>query len=69
MAKSTRNSGSSWADADVSQIKRLARQQTPTREIARTLGRTEAAIRSRAQKEGISLRAAGKRPAAARKKR
>lgn len=62
MAKSTRNSGNSWRAADDTQLRKLARQNTPTRVIGLKLGRTEAAVRSRAQKEGISLKPTNQRP-------
>lgn len=58
MAKAKSKSGGSWTAKDLKEMQRLVRKASPTRKIAKALGRTEAAIRSRAQKEGISLRVA-----------
>lgn len=40
MAKYNRNSGKAWAPKDVSRLKSLAKQNTPTRVIGLKLGRT-----------------------------
>lgn len=55
MNKSTRNTGKHWKSSDVSQLKQLARGNTPTRVIGLRLGRTENAIYAEASKKGISL--------------
>lgn len=55
MAKSTRNSGKPWKPTDVSQLKQLAKGNTPTRVIGLKLGRTEISIYNKASQEGISL--------------
>jgi hypothetical protein len=60
--KSTRNTGKPWAKGDVQQLKQLARENTPTRVIGLKLGRTEAAVRSKAQTEGISLKPTNQSP-------
>jgi hypothetical protein len=53
--KSTRNTGKSWTSTDIAQLRKLAKQDTPTRVIGIKLGRTEAAIYSQASKQEISL--------------
>jgi hypothetical protein len=55
MSKSTRNTGKHWTNADVKQIRSLARENTPTRVIGLKLGRTPDAIYTKASAEGISL--------------
>lgn len=55
MAKYNRNSGKPWTSREVSQLKSLARQNTPTRVIGLKLGRTPDAVYSRASDENISL--------------
>jgi hypothetical protein len=55
MAKSNRNSGKQWSNDDVRQLRKLAKENTPTRVIGLKLGRTEGAVYSRASQEGISL--------------
>jgi hypothetical protein len=62
MAKYNRNSGKEWKPSEVSQLKALARQNTPTRVIGLKLGRTEDAVRSRASNEGVSLKPTNQRP-------
>jgi hypothetical protein len=60
--KSTRNSGEEWSDAEVEQPEELAEGNTPTGVISVKLGRSEDAIRSKAQAEGISLAPANRPP-------
>lgn len=48
-----------WSSAEEKQFKSLAREGTPTAKIARTLKRTAASVRSKAQKLRLSLQ--GKR--------
>ena len=55
MPKSTRNTGKPWTPQEVKQLKELAKKNTPTRVIALKLGRTEAAVYSKASLEGVSL--------------
>ena len=62
MSKSTRNTGKEWTPADVKHVKQLARENTPTRVIGMKMGRTENAIRSVAQREGISLKPTNQSP-------
>ncbi|MGH7802087.1 MAG: hypothetical protein ACREOW_15920 [Thermodesulfobacteriota bacterium] len=68
MPKSMRNAGKLWTDDQVSKLRKLARQHTPTRVIGLELGRTEEAIRSKASEEGISLKPTNKPPYGTRKR-
>ncbi|TDD22292.1 hypothetical protein E1218_19515 [Kribbella turkmenica] len=52
---SSRNSGRDWTEDEVAQLRELAGGNTPVGVISVRLGRTEDAIRSKAQAEGISL--------------
>jgi NADH:ubiquinone oxidoreductase subunit len=54
MAKRTKKRRE-WTKQDVRDLKGLARQKTPTRKIARSLKRTEAATRQKAFSLGMSL--------------
>ncbi len=62
MAKYNRNSGKEWTPKDVSNLKKLANQNTPTRVIGLKLGRTESAVRSKASEENISLKPTNQSP-------
>jgi hypothetical protein len=55
MAWYTRNSGKEWKPEEIRKLKELAKGDTPTPVIGFKLGRTPAAIYSRASEEGISL--------------
>ena len=56
MARSTRNNGKAWTPGDVRQLRGLAKANTPTRVIGLKLGRSEAAVRSKAGEKGVSLK-------------
>jgi hypothetical protein len=62
MSKSTRNTGKEWTQTEVSQLKTLAKQNTPTRVIGLKLGRTENSVRSKASNKGISLKPTNQSP-------
>ena len=62
MATYTRNSGKNWTSREVSQLKTLAKQNTPTRVIGFKLGRTEGAIRTKAADAGVSLKPTNQSP-------
>jgi hypothetical protein len=62
MAKYNRNSGKAWTSKEVSQLKSLAKQNTPTRVIGLKLGRTPDAISSRASQENVSLKPTNQSP-------
>lgn len=53
MAKSRQ--GTRWSPEEVQKLKNLAKENTPTRVIGLKLDRSEDAIYSKAQAEGISL--------------
>lgn len=55
MSWSTRNNGKEWTPTDIQQLKKLAKEDTPTRVIGFKMGRTPNAIYERASQEGISL--------------
>jgi biotin operon repressor len=50
-----------WSPTDHRLLKRLVKRQLSAAEVAAELGRSVAAIRQRAQAEGISFRAARRR--------
>lgn len=62
MSKSTRNTGKAWSPADTKALRRLAKENTPTRVIGLKLGRTEDAIRSKASQVGVSLKPTNQSP-------
>lgn len=62
MIKSTRNTGKTWTKGDVSQLRDLAKQNTPTRVIGLKLGRTVDAVRTKASENSISLKPTNQSP-------
>lgn len=62
MAKYNRNSGKPWTGIEIKSMAGLARQNTPTRVIGLKLGRTEAAVRTKASEAGISLKPTNQSP-------
>ena len=52
---SSRNSGQDWTEDEVQQLRDLAEGNTPVGVMSVRLGRSEDAIRSKAQSEGLSL--------------
>ncbi len=62
MAKYNRNSGKDWSSTDVSQLRGLAKGNTPTRVIGLKLGRTEQSVRTKASTESISLKPTNQEP-------
>lgn len=62
MAKKPSNSGKEWTNSQVSQLRTLARGNTPTRVIGLKLGRTEGSIYNEASKEGIKLKPTNQSP-------
>ncbi len=57
-----RNMNKNWSTGDVRALRRLARENTPTRVIGLKLGRSEIAVRGKAQREGISLKPTNRSP-------
>jgi hypothetical protein len=60
--KYKRRSGEPWTTAEIRELKSLARANTPTGVLSLKLQRPEGAIRSKAQREGISLRPVNRSP-------
>jgi hypothetical protein len=65
--KSTKNTGNPWTQAEINQLRQLARENTPTRVIGLKLGRTEDAVRAKASEEGVSLKPTNQSPYGTRK--
>lgn len=64
----TRNTGKSWKPKDISQLKQMIHQNTPTRVAGFKLGRTEDAIRAEASQLGLSLKPTNQSPYSRRKR-
>ncbi len=62
MAKYNRNSGKTWTTGDVTKLRELAAQNTPTRVIGLKLGRTPGAVGTKASDENISLKPTNQAP-------
>lgn len=62
MAKRPVNQGKLWTKDGESRMKKLVGQNTPTDLLAYKLGRSEDAVRSKAQEMGISLKPTNKHP-------
>jgi hypothetical protein len=60
--------GEPWTPQEVRELKSLARQNTPTGVLSLKLQRPPAAIRSKAQREGISLKPINRKPYTRRKR-
>ena len=54
MAKTPRNSNKPWTAPQIAKLERLAQGNTPTGLIAWELGRSPAAVRSKASEERVS---------------
>jgi hypothetical protein len=68
MTKSTRNTGKPWTAGDKKALGDLAKGNTPTRVIGLKLGRTEAAVRTQAAKQGASLKPTNQSPYGSKKR-
>ncbi|MDA3873270.1 MAG: hypothetical protein PF795_04855 [Kiritimatiellae bacterium] len=62
MTKSTRNRGKAWSGSDRSSLRQLAKGNTPTRVIGLKLGRTPAAVSTKASEMGVSLKPVNQSP-------
>lgn len=60
--KYLRNTGQSWSADEDRLLRRLVRENTPTRVIGLKLGRSEAAIHNRAAALGLSLKPVNQSP-------
>jgi hypothetical protein len=67
--KYKRKLGEPWTASDVRELRSLAKQNTPTGVLSLKLQRPESAIRSKAQREGISLKPTNRSPYTRRKGR
>ncbi|WP_458759874.1 hypothetical protein ACSVBT_03440 [Afipia sp. TerB] len=67
--KYKQRAGMPWSDDEVKNLKSLAKANTPTGVLSLKLRRPVAAIRSKAQREGISLRPTNRSPYNRRRKR
>lgn len=56
MSEYDRNSSKKWSDADEGKLKKLIKENTPTRVICLELGRTPNAIYAKARELDVSLR-------------
>ena len=65
--KYKRRSGEPWTRDELKELKALAKQNTPTGVLSLKLHRPPAAIRSKAQREGISLSPVNRSPYTRRK--
>lgn len=65
--KYKRRSGQPWDKDELKELRTLAKDNTPTGVISLKLQRPPAAIRSKAQREGISLRPTNRSPYSRRK--
>ncbi len=65
---SPKNSGKAWSPAQNTQLKTLAKGNTPTRVAALKLGRTPSAVQSQASKLGVSLKPTNQSPYGTKKK-
>lgn len=62
MANSPRKNGTTWTPADVTNLRTLARGNTPTRVIALKLARTPGAVSTKASNLGVSLKPTNQSP-------
>ena len=68
MTKKPKNHGNNWTQVQINQLKKLARQNTPTRVMGLKLGRTEDSVRSKASEKSVSLKPTNQSPYNRRKK-
>ena len=62
MAEKPENSGKQWKPAEVKQLEKLAKENTPTRVIGLKLKRTPEAVQQKASQEDISLKPTNQSP-------
>ncbi len=62
MAKKPANHGKQWTRTQLAELKKLVRQNTPTRLIGLKLKRSEDAVYSKASEENISLKPTNQSP-------
>lgn len=69
MAKQPKNHGNEWTAKDLRDLKKLVKENTPTRVIGIKLGRTPTSIYQKASQEDISLKPTNQSPYNRRKKK
>ena len=62
MAKKPANHGRPWTPPQVKELKKLAKENTPTRVIGLKLGRTPDSVRKKAGELDVSLKPANQSP-------
>lgn len=62
MTRTPKNHGQPWTEGDVASLKKLAKENTPTRVIGLKLQRTEDAVESKAHEIGLSLKPTNQSP-------
>jgi hypothetical protein len=62
MAKSDKNRGKQWTPSEVKELKKLAKENTPTRVIGLKMGRPEGGVRAKASEKKISLKPTNQSP-------
>jgi len=60
--KATKNCGEPWAPEDVRELRAFTKQMMPTRQISISLGRSEASIRGKVLREGITPTPRNRKP-------
>ena len=60
--KSTRNSGKAWSASDKAALRKMVKENTPTRVIGLKLGRSESAVYSKASDMDVSLKPTNQSP-------
>lgn len=62
MAKKPENHGKPWTSQQESQLKQLAKENTPTRVMGLKLGRTEDSVRGKASDLNVTLKPVNQSP-------
>lgn len=62
MPKYIRNAGKPWTPKEVSELRELAKDNTPTRVIGLKLGRPVGGVEQKASEKSISLKPTNQRP-------
>lgn len=62
MAKKPPNQGKDWTSKDEAQLKKLIKEDTPTRVMGLKLGRTPAAVQQHANEQGLSTKPTNQSP-------
>ncbi len=62
MAKEPKNHGKAWSGADLTALKNLAKENTPTRVMGLKLGRTPEAVQQKASEQNVSLKPTNQSP-------